>query len=83
MYNEHVGAAPPKPVVPDRVGGFPVDFLRQVVSLVACAYMLYTVHVSVMHARIHAHVCAHTRLTVLYSTDAVVKAVISQAADHH
>ena len=26
-----VGTVPPKPVMPDRVGGFPVDFLRQVV----------------------------------------------------
>ena len=26
------GAGPPKAEMPERVGGFPVDFLRQVVS---------------------------------------------------
>ena len=33
IYTSHVcvGTVPPKPVMPDRVGGFPVDFLRQVV----------------------------------------------------
>lgn len=36
-----VGAAPPKTeTIPDRVGGFPVDFLRQVVSTDIIYYIL-------------------------------------------